>query len=174
MLLEPFPRDTPPLPPNGGVDSAGGGGGGGGIGDNGREYAACSTPPPPAASFEMIVAALEGDGSSLLLEASNTPDEGGLGRAAVRTDALLRGASMVVGMHSDGEIPHPTAHSTLTAHCFNPSPHTPLACDPQPQRRRSLSQTLPYGWVYPSPWCRAAVSYPTFLASALLAYFLNL
>ena len=60
------------------------------------------------------MAALEGDGSSLLLEPADTSPVDGVAcegerdavtddDEALRTDSLLRGASMVVGMHSDGE-----------------------------------------------------------------------
>ena len=81
VLLEPCPRDTT--------------GSGVSEGEGAGEDAAVDGDKAPR--FEMIVASLEGDGSSLLVEG----DVSDAHADAVRTDALLRSVSMVVGMHSD-------------------------------------------------------------------------
>jgi len=114
VLLEPCPRDSSTTDTEGGGDD--GDDGDHGVSGGGAAALSPTQPqPPPTAPFEMIVAALEGDGSSLLLapnEPTSTSDAGDPSRegrrgaaaadeAALRTDRLLRGASMVVGMHSD-------------------------------------------------------------------------
>ena len=81
VLLEPCPRDTT--------------GSGVSEGEGAGEDAAVDGDKAPR--VEMIVASLEGDSSSLLVEG----DVSDANADAVRTDALLRSVSMVVGMHSD-------------------------------------------------------------------------
>ena len=66
---------------------------------NGDDGAASPTATEPSATTEVVIASLVGDGSALLQQGTEADDATDEERRVAR---LIRGASMVVGMHSDG------------------------------------------------------------------------